>query len=35
MSPWWNEEATTAQQALEKADEDCQKIVDDWNAANL
>lgn len=35
MTPWWNEEATTAKQALEKAEEDCQVIVDDWNAANL
>ena len=35
MSPWWSEEATTAKQALEKAEEDCQIIVDDWNAANL
>ncbi len=35
MSPWWSEEATTAKQALEKAEKDCQVIVDDWNAANL
>ena len=35
MSPWWSEEATTSAQALEKAEDDCQVIVDDWNAANL
>jgi multiple sugar transport system substrate-binding protein len=35
MTPYWSEEATTAKQALELAQENCQVIVDDWNAANL
>jgi len=33
--PYWQKEELTAEQALAKAQQDTQKIVDDWNKANL